>query len=337
MANNKMQYFGLVLCAVVILTAGYFIIHNIPAVPELFSFYYEKLLRYLNLKYQYLLSTAVLFSLLATFIALTIDCWALGYKNSAIYRLCHPSLTARNDILLFILSFTQLMPLISIVFSGGILYFLPKLYHQYFDLDLTVQFQSPVVQFFFLMLAEDFMQYWRHRCGHRVSWWWQLHKMHHSATEFNVITVARSHPMDLALGSLFVYVPLSLIGLDLQTFILIKVLVSIQGKLQHSMVSWRWGWVGKYLFISPIDHRIHHSCEKPHWDKNFGHITPIWDRMFGTWYDGDQVNTSVDVTANKFNQKGFVADMIIGQMEFFKYLFFRKWSFTYGVPKKKKS
>jgi sterol desaturase/sphingolipid hydroxylase (fatty acid hydroxylase superfamily) len=158
--------------------------------------------------------------------------------------------------------------------------------------------------------------------------------MHHAAKEFNVITVARSHPLDLAFGTLFVFIPLSLIGLDLQTFILIKLAISIQGKLQHSMLNWRWGWVGKYVFISPIDHRIHHSLHREHWDKNYGHITPLWDRLFGTWYKGDNINALVDITGNYFNKKGFISDLIRSQLDFFKFFFTKKWSFRFGVLKK---
>jgi sterol desaturase/sphingolipid hydroxylase (fatty acid hydroxylase superfamily) len=29
-------------------------------------------------------------------------------------------------------------------------------------------------------------------------------------------------------------------------------------------------------------HRIHHSIEAQHWNKNFGAFTSIWDRIFGT-------------------------------------------------------
>lgn len=109
----------------------------------------------------------------------------------------------------------------------------------------------------------------------------------------------------------------------------------MQGKLQHSMINWRWGWVGKYIFLSPVDHRIHHSCEKEHWDKNFGHITPLWDRLFGTWYDGDVVNETINVTGNTHNKKGIINDLVFSQLDFLKHLLLKKWSFSYGVRKKK--
>lgn len=301
---------------------------ELSVLPE---FIWVKLTNYFTVHINLLLSGTLFSLLLATVIVLVIDLNVLGYERSAIRRLLKPSHSARTDWVLYILSTTRIMQLLSIVFSGGLLYFLPKIQTSYFAFDFRIQFDSPVLQFFFFLLLDDFLHYWRHRFGHRISWWWQVHKMHHSATEFNVITVARSHPLDLALGSLFVYLPLSLVGMDFETFILIKVLISIQGKLQHSMVDWDWSWVGKYLLISPIGHRIHHSCEEPHWDKNFGHITPIWDRMFGTWYCGEHVNKTVDVTVNYMNKKGFIYDLLLSQLKFCKFMFMRKWSFRVGV------
>ena len=298
---------------------------------DLPAFIWGKLTNYLTVHLELLLSGALAYLLLATVIALAIDCYVLGYERSALRRLLKPSRSARTDWVLYLLSATRLMQLISIVLSAGLLYFMPKIQANYAAFDFRIQFDSPVVQFFFFLILDDFLQYWRHRLGHRISWWWQVHKMHHSATEFNVITVAHSHPLDLALGSLFVYFPLSLVGMDIETLILIKVLISIQGKLQHSMVDWDWGWIGKYVLISPIGHRIHHSCEEPHWDKNFGHITPLWDRMFGTWYDGELVNETVDVTGNYMNKKGVVHDVLKAQLKFGQFMFLKKWSLRFGV------
>jgi sterol desaturase/sphingolipid hydroxylase (fatty acid hydroxylase superfamily) len=79
-----------------------------------------------------------------------------------------------------------------------------------------------------------------------------------------------------------------------------------------------------YLFISPIDHRIHHSRDREHWDKNFGHITPLWDRLFGTCYEGDKINSTVDITSNYFNKQGLISDLLRSQLDFLKFFFTKK-------------
>jgi sterol desaturase/sphingolipid hydroxylase (fatty acid hydroxylase superfamily) len=37
-----------------------------------------------------------------------------------------------------------------------------------------------------------------------------------------------------------------------------------------------------HVVISPHYHQLHHSTAKKHWDKNFGLMFSVWDRMFGT-------------------------------------------------------
>ena len=299
------------------------------------DFIFGKFKNYFLGIYTYLFSAGAVFALLMTLIALFIDCYVLGYEKSAIKRLLNPSLSARSDLFLYLFSFLGLMRIFSIFFTLGLLYFFPKWVDLYLGVDLQVQFESPIVHLFFFFVLQDFIEYWRHRWAHRISWWWQLHKVHHSALEFNVITVARSHPVELALGSIIAYIPMSLIGMGIESYLIIKIFYSLQGKLQHSMIHWRWGWIGKYVFISPIDHRIHHSCMKEHWDKNFGHITPLWDRIFGTWYDGNVINEEITVTDNYLNKKGFVLDMIESYKKFLQFMFLKRWSFGYGIVKKK--
>ena len=38
----------------------------------------------------------------------------------------------------------------------------------------------------------------------------------------------------------------------------------------------------RYILSEPMYHRIHHSVERKHWDKNFAFKFPVWDMLFGT-------------------------------------------------------
>ena len=42
------------------------------------------------------------------------------------------------------------------------------------------------------------------------------------------------------------------------------------------------GWMEK-IFITPMNHRIHHAKNKEYIDANYGGVFIIWDRMFGTY------------------------------------------------------
>ena len=40
----------------------------------------------------------------------------------------------------------------------------------------------------------------------------------------------------------------------------------------------------RYVMVTPQSHRIHHSRDPRHFEKNFGGILSIWDHLFGTQY-----------------------------------------------------
>jgi hypothetical protein len=88
----------------------------------------------------------------------------------------------------------------------------------------------------------------------------------------------------------------------------VLIIRSFIDRMQHSMVNWTYGWIGRWVVFSPIGHRIHHSMEREHWDKNYGDMFVIWDRLFGTYYNGNNINTEVGVTNNIYNQ-GLVWDV----------------------------
>jgi len=79
--------------------------------------------------------------------------------------------------------------------------------------------------------------------------------------------------------------------------------------LVHADVKWTWGWFGRWILISPVGHRIHHSPLVEHHDKNFS-ILVLWDRLFGTWYDGGRVNAFVGIAEDVHNRRWIVRDLI---------------------------
>jgi hypothetical protein len=42
----------------------------------------------------------------------------------------------------------------------------------------------------------------------------------------------------------------------------------------------------RYIIVTPQYHRIHHSLEKRHWNKNFADRLVLWDILFRTRYAG---------------------------------------------------
>ena len=233
----------------------------------------------------------------------------LGYAKSSLYRLLHPTKSTRTDIVWFLVRILGLQTLVVAIASLGLTTLSNHLAMKYAGFHVLTKIKDPVLQGIALIVASDFMTYWVHRGRHAFGWWWELHKHHHSATEFNAITQARFHPMDGVGILLSTVIPLELLGGTFGDSLFILVPFAIHSGLTHSMLPWSWGWFGRYVVYSPMGHRIHHSALPEHKDKNLGALFPVWDWMFGTYYKGDAVNEEVGVEDNYQNTRGLLFDL----------------------------
>jgi sterol desaturase/sphingolipid hydroxylase (fatty acid hydroxylase superfamily) len=176
--------------------------------------------------------------------------------------------------------------------------------------DIAEKIPSIWLRFLIYFVIVDFFNYWIHRIMHEVEFLWQIHKFHHAATDFIIITGNRVHPIEKLFSRSIIFIPLSFIGAPAEMYLGVLIVIEFIDKMQHSMVNWQWGWIGRYLIFSPVGHRIHHSEEEEHWDKNYGDILVIWDKLFGTYYYGSNINEKIGVTENWLNRKGIVYDLI---------------------------
>ncbi|MDB5449526.1 MAG: hypothetical protein JWQ52_654 [Phenylobacterium sp.] len=132
-----------------------------------------------------------------------------------------------------------------------------------------------------VILVIDFVGYWFHRIQHRALW--RFHAVHHAIEEMHAVG-SYDHPADIIFGFALVAVPLSLIpfGPGDQP-VALQLLLALQLKFIHSPVRVNFGPL-RHLFVDNNYHRIHHSAEPRHVGRNYGTITSVWDRVFGTAY-----------------------------------------------------
>jgi sterol desaturase/sphingolipid hydroxylase (fatty acid hydroxylase superfamily) len=249
------------------------------------------------------------FALLAGLLIVEIVC--LGWRQSSVLHLLKPSRSARTDLVVAGVHVLGWSPLLTIAFTGGTMWFfedllVPLRALRWIEGITPIWLQAGVV-----FLAADFLDYWYHRLMHRIEFLWEAHKYHHSATEFTILTGNRIHALEDAFRHVFAAVPLAILGTPAVTYVMLRYAVLAVDMLQHSMLPWTYGWVGRWVFFSPVGHRIHHSALPEHWDRNLGNILVIWDRLFGTYYAGERVNDRVDVTNNLYNQRGIVAEYFL--------------------------
>jgi sterol desaturase/sphingolipid hydroxylase (fatty acid hydroxylase superfamily) len=145
-------------------------------------------------------------------------------------------------------------------------------------------FLGPVAALVAVLIAwviNDFFFYCCHRLQHRFLW--RFHAVHHSIRDLNAVN--SYHHVSEALMSLILYsVPTSLIVTDVAAAVpLIGLVMWLQIVWIHSPTRFSLGPLRAWL-VDNRCHRIHHSLEERHFDKNFGAFTTLWDRLFGTWH-----------------------------------------------------
>ncbi len=258
----------------------------------------------------YLNVTGLLMLYGATAVVLIIDLLALGWHDSSVRRLISPNVSARIDLLSFLIfSHLRLGWIFFHVVTFGLFALVGTMVGDWTGSPRALQYiENPLLQFLASMVARDFFVYWTHRFQHRVEWLWHQHTLHHSATQFNVVTVHRVNPLEEQFGSAISGFWLALLGTPIETYLLIIFMSQCQQLLIHSGVKWDFGWFGRWIYVSPAYHRIHHSAEPCHFDRNFSTQLVIWDRMFGTYYVGDKQAIRLGLDDPAHNQ-GFLLDL----------------------------
>ena len=240
-------------------------------------------------------------------VILIYEAYILGWNKSSFKNLTSlRSKSGNTDIVVFLMVATKLDVILTFILTLGISNTLPKAIRRFIDLDLSQIITSPVLHAIIFFIIFDFFMYINHYFLHKIPLLWEFHKFHHSANEFNVITFARKHPFFAKVWAMLVLtVPLTLIGTPIKVIVLIIAIRQIFSALHHSKLDYDFGWFGKYIFVSPQYHKIHHSEKISHHDANYASIFIIWDILFKTRYTGSVKVESLGIEKNDYNQSPF--------------------------------
>jgi sterol desaturase/sphingolipid hydroxylase (fatty acid hydroxylase superfamily) len=149
----------------------------------------------------------------------------------------------------------------------------------------STSFLNPLLLNFFLLvlslLVFDFFYYWFHRTQHTISFFWEFHKVHHSIKNLNAI-VSYHHVLEELFRIPFIFLPLAmLIHIDAPKLAILSSFYAAYGVFIHMNARISLGHL-RYIFADNYYHRIHHSVEKHHYNKNYAAFFPIWDILFKT-------------------------------------------------------
>ncbi len=86
-------------------------------------------------------------------------------------------------------------------------------------------------------IVRDFVQWWTHRLLHRMPFFWEFHKVHHSVKEMGFAAHLRYHWMETIVYRTIEYLPLALLGIGLYDFFIIHLFTLAIGHYNHSNFS----------------------------------------------------------------------------------------------------
>jgi sterol desaturase/sphingolipid hydroxylase (fatty acid hydroxylase superfamily) len=135
-----------------------------------------------------------------------------------------------------------------------------------------------------VLVCADFIEYLVHNALHRNHQLWKIHRVHHSIVTMDWIGNFRFHWGEILLYRLVKYLPLAILGASWQAILVVAVISTTIGHINHSNLNISWGPI-RYLLNSPRMHIWHHEKElRGKAGVNFAVVFSLWDWMFRTAY-----------------------------------------------------
>ena len=132
------------------------------------------------------------------------------------------------------------------------------------------------------LLGNDLVMYSTHRLFHSVHLW-RFHAVHHSSEHLEWTSASRFHPVDQILHGILADVVMLLLGIPPEVLVWLLPFTVGSSALVHANLDWDFG-VFRYLLVSPVYHRWHHTSAERGGSSNFAGTFPLFDLLFGTFY-----------------------------------------------------
>lgn len=231
----------------------------------------------------------------------------------------------QNDILSWFIDLFGLFTFGGVLLTFGSFYFVTvSIYkHPEYHLHFNQLIKNPLLQFIVLFVLRDLKEYWQHRFFHTYKPFWNLHAFHHSSNKLAIISGHRGHMVEGMIAGVLDALLFMILGSPLLNLVYLVYIKEIHFLVTHSNFTSSWGFVGKYILVSPATHRLHHSNKEEHFNRNFSGMFIFGDKIFGTYYDHKNEILNFGVPKSHYNKHGYFYDMIYSYWLFLKDCFFQ--------------
>jgi sterol desaturase/sphingolipid hydroxylase (fatty acid hydroxylase superfamily) len=149
-----------------------------------------------------------------------------------------------------------------------------------------IPFPTGIISWFVLLLILDLLgdliNYWVHRAFHSP-YLWPLHRIHHSDEYVNITSATRVHWIEVITFQSIQILPLLFLPITPGILLAFGFFEAVRNYFSHIGAPIQLGRITRNIFVSPAAHRVHHSDEPQHFNKNFSATWIFWDRIFGTY------------------------------------------------------
>lgn len=246
-----------------------------------------------------------------------------GWQNSSLRKIFAGNKSIKIDLFYTLLGLFKINSVIIFITTGGLFVYLSALLEKH-HLQLFV-IHNNVAQFATGFMITSFCAYWQHRLFHTIPVLWEAHRVHHSATDFNILLTHRFHPLERGMDNIVHLLSFLLIGANPETFFVFMIVDDILGQLQHARVKWDFGILGK-LLLSPKAHLLHHSLLPENYNANYGGRLVLWDQIFGTYSDKEIPFEAIGVDRNDYDKESLFYSLINPYKALFLWLKGKIWA-----------
>lgn len=170
------------------------------------------------------------------------------------------------------------------LFNFAVIWNLQKVIGLYLNITPPTAVYFSPIKTILIILSFDLLSYAWHRANHTFEFLWKWHKFHHTPEVIETSTALRFHTIEILLSWPLKATLATLLGASAMDLMIFEILFQANNLFQHSnfQIPKKLDQTLSKIFITPSQHRLHHSVVAEDQHKNLSTIFNFWDKLFKT-------------------------------------------------------